>query len=198
MSQEINNVKQQFLNNAKKINREGIDELLAWLETTDFYEAPASTQYHHCLPQGLVVHAIETSMVADLIATTLKDNGIIAKDAISDESLLLTSLFFNVFKINTYKPDTRNTKVNGKWESVPYNKYNPEYVLGKSQKSLYYLQKFIKLTDEEAQAIYFANSFYDEKDKEIKDVLDVLKNNPLAYVLYQANLTVITILQKLK
>ena len=30
----------------KEIHREGADKLLAWLEKTDFFTAPASTRYH--------------------------------------------------------------------------------------------------------------------------------------------------------
>ena len=30
----------------KYIKRDGLEKVLAWLEQTDFYSAPASTQYH--------------------------------------------------------------------------------------------------------------------------------------------------------
>lgn len=37
--------KEKFIEMAKNITRPGIDEMMAWLETTDFYEAPASTKW---------------------------------------------------------------------------------------------------------------------------------------------------------
>lgn len=42
--------KEKFIEMAKNITRPGIDEMMAWLETTDFYDAPASTRFHgsHC------------------------------------------------------------------------------------------------------------------------------------------------------
>lgn len=40
------------------ITRPGADKLLAWLETTDFFEAPASTRFHLSRPGGLVEHSI--------------------------------------------------------------------------------------------------------------------------------------------
>ena len=38
--------KEQFIEMAKGITRPGIDQMMAWLETTDFYTAPASTRFH--------------------------------------------------------------------------------------------------------------------------------------------------------
>lgn len=38
--------KEKFIEMAKNITRPGIDEMMAWLETTDFYVAPASTKFH--------------------------------------------------------------------------------------------------------------------------------------------------------
>lgn len=39
-----------------QIHRPGAAELLEWLESTDFFEAPASTHYHGSYPGGLVEH----------------------------------------------------------------------------------------------------------------------------------------------
>ena len=40
------------------IRRKGITELLDYLETTDFFTAPASTKYHGAYPGGLVEHSL--------------------------------------------------------------------------------------------------------------------------------------------
>lgn len=45
--------KEKFIEMSKDITRPGIDRLMAWLETTDFYEAPASTRFHSAEPGGL-------------------------------------------------------------------------------------------------------------------------------------------------
>lgn len=39
-----------------QIHRPGAAELLEWLESTDFFEAPASTHYHGSYTGGLVEH----------------------------------------------------------------------------------------------------------------------------------------------
>lgn len=41
-----------------KIKRQGAKELLAWLEKTDFFTAPASTKYHGSIEEGLVMHSL--------------------------------------------------------------------------------------------------------------------------------------------
>lgn len=42
-----------------QIHRPGAAELLEWLESTDFFEAPASTHYHGSYPGGLVEHIVK-------------------------------------------------------------------------------------------------------------------------------------------
>ncbi len=40
------------------IKRPGATELLAWLETTDFFTAPASTRFHGNYEGGLCEHSV--------------------------------------------------------------------------------------------------------------------------------------------
>lgn len=39
------------------IKREGIDDLMAWLENSDFFSAPASTRFHGSETGGLCKHS---------------------------------------------------------------------------------------------------------------------------------------------
>ena len=48
------NYKEQYVYAYRNfIKRDGSESLLNWLMTTDFFEAPASTQYHGNFPGGL-------------------------------------------------------------------------------------------------------------------------------------------------
>ena len=58
--------KEKFIEMAKNITRPGIDEMMAWLETTDFYDAPASTNEMYTLSWLLHV-ADEAATVIDKI-----------------------------------------------------------------------------------------------------------------------------------
>lgn len=50
--------KAEFLNLLRSTNRDGIENLIEWLESTDFFTAPASTKYHGAYPGGLLQHSI--------------------------------------------------------------------------------------------------------------------------------------------
>ncbi|MBR7136056.1 MAG: hydrolase, partial [Clostridia bacterium] len=41
-----------------KVNRPGMDKLLAYIRKSDFYKAPASTKYHLCCEGGLLQHSL--------------------------------------------------------------------------------------------------------------------------------------------
>ena len=53
------NYKERFIQLVRdNVQREGVGALLDWLETTDFYTAPASGRYHCACPEGLVMHSL--------------------------------------------------------------------------------------------------------------------------------------------
>ena len=57
-------------------------------------------------------------------------------------------------KVNFYKEDVRNVKVDGVWTQVPYYSVEEQFVYGlHGGKSTYLAMKFIRLTDDEAVAI---------------------------------------------
>lgn len=60
--------KEKFIEMAKNITRPGIDEMMAWLETTDFYVAPASTKFHGAQAGGLCAHSITVAKGEPLCA----------------------------------------------------------------------------------------------------------------------------------
>ena len=47
-------MKEQFLELLRQVKREGIDELIDFIEKTDFFKAPASTRFHGDYEGGLV------------------------------------------------------------------------------------------------------------------------------------------------
>lgn len=48
--------KERFLELCAQIHRDGVSELMDWLERSDFYIAPASTRFHGNYPGGLLQH----------------------------------------------------------------------------------------------------------------------------------------------
>ena len=47
----------------QQIHRDGSEQLLNWLQTTDFFTAPASTRFHGACECGLVMHSLNVYRV---------------------------------------------------------------------------------------------------------------------------------------
>lgn len=132
------------------INREGANELRTWLLGTDFFEAPASTKYHEAYNGGLVEHSVH---VYEELMRLLKAYPEIP---VSAETAAIVSLLHDVCKANCYKTEYRNRKneITGQWEKYPIYTYKEDFCFGgHGSKSVYLIQKFMPLTDEEAVAI---------------------------------------------
>ena len=55
----MDNYHDQFVSiYTSRITRPGADRLLSWLETTDFFTAPASARYHGSYEGGLCEHSL--------------------------------------------------------------------------------------------------------------------------------------------
>ena len=52
-------MKEEFLNLLKSTNRENINELIDFINKTDFFDAPASTRFHGSREHGLVEHSLK-------------------------------------------------------------------------------------------------------------------------------------------
>lgn len=107
--------KEKFIEMAKNITRPGIDEMMAWLETTDFYVAPASTKFHGAQAGGLCAHSITVAKRLVEVAN------LYAPGKYSMDVLMTVSLFHDVCKVSTYSVDMRNSKNSaGKWEQFRF------------------------------------------------------------------------------
>ena len=140
-------VKDDFLKEATAIDRENAQKLLYYLDNeTDFFTAPASTQYHDSKEEGLVIHSLA---VFD-IAKELNDSFSLGIDT---ESVAICSLFHDVCKANFYVKEIRNKKIDGNWREVEVWGVKDQLPMGHGEKSVYLINKFMQLTDEEALAI---------------------------------------------
>ena len=52
-------MKEQFLELLRQVKREGMDQLIEFIEKTDFFTAPASTRFHGDYEGGLVEHSMK-------------------------------------------------------------------------------------------------------------------------------------------
>lgn len=141
--------KEEFLQIAtENIKRQGIEELLKWLSTTDFFTAPASSRFHSAEPGGLCFHSI--NVYKRLLALAINEWG---EENINKETIAIVALFHDVCKCCYYKMEMRNVKENGEWIQKPYYAIDDQLPYGHGEKSVYMINGYLRLTREEALAI---------------------------------------------
>lgn len=148
----VNEKKEKFIDLLKSTNREGMDNLLAWLEKTDFYIAPSSTMFHGNYKGGLLDHSLNVYEVAKRIYSDLHElnNNIV----IPEESIIIATLLHDICKVNQYviKQKWRKDK-NDKWEQYDTYVVEDKFPFGHGEKSAFMLANIIKLKASEALAI---------------------------------------------
>ena len=98
-------MKEEFLKLLRSIQREGIDQLIAFIESTDFFTAPASTRFHGDHAGGLLEHSMK---VYEILVQKVKNASI--KLDVSEDTLKIVALLHDICKVNFYKIDYRNAK----------------------------------------------------------------------------------------
>lgn len=166
----------------EKITREGSDRLLGWLATTDFFTAPASTKFHCACEFGLVQHSINVYQV-------MRERYFEEGD--SEETFALCGLLHDVCKAQFYKVSTRNVKNDetGAWEKKPYYSIEDAFPYGHGEKSVFLIERFVRLKPAEAVAIrWHMGSFDDAAKGGSFAVSNAYDRYPLAVKLHLADL----------
>lgn len=167
-------MKEECISLLKGINREGMDKLIEFLESSDFFEAPASTRYHGAWKGGLLEHSMK---VYEILKTKTEDS----------DSVKIVAILHDICKTNFYKTDYRNVKNNGVWEQVPYYTVDDTIPYGHGEKSVMMISEFIKLTSEEKYAIRWHMGF--TEPKELYGTIGMAyKKYPLALLMHEADL----------
>ena len=175
---------------ADTIERDGIENLLEWVEhETDFFTAPASTRYHGSYEGGLLEHSLN---VYDRLVWEMENTvGAGWQEIYSPESIAIVALFHDLCKIDRYVITEKWRKdENGDWEAYEAYEYNKEKAeMGHGAQSVFYLQKFLQLTELEAQAIFWHMGAYDISPyATLAACSETFKWNPLAFLTHRADM----------
>ena len=81
------------------------------------------------------------------------------------ESVAIIALLHDLCKVNFYKVDYRNVKVDGQWTQQPYYTIDDTLPYGHGEKSVYIISGFMRLTREEAMAINWHSGGFDDRVK---------------------------------
>lgn len=176
-------MKEQYLELLKTINRDGMDELIKFIEKTDFFIAPASTKFHGDYEGGLLEHSLK---VYEILKEKVKTAPV--EINVSEDTLKIVALLHDICKVNFYKVDYRNAKdAMGNWQKVPYYTIEDTIPYGHGEKSVMMLTEYIKLTSEEKYSIRWHMGF--SEPKELYNTLgQAFKKYPLALLLHEADL----------
>ena len=115
----------------KYIKRAGAEDLLAYLEKSDFFKAPASSRYHLSVPGGLCQHSVNVyEHLRDQYLHYLEKNpeftGLTPEQ---EETIAICGLLHDLCKISYYVPVKKSRKTgkllpNGKPEWEDYTGYD--------------------------------------------------------------------------
>ena len=160
-------MKEKFYEAVKNIKREGIGDLISWLESTDYFESPASTAYHQNYKGGLLEHSL--NVYENLVKLCEFFDAQYSK-----EEIAIVAIFHDLCKINTFEETSRGYKV------------KEQYVFGgHGSKSVYLIMKYMQLTDAEAAAINAHMGAWDNSN--YSNCARVYETNTLAWLLHVAD-----------
>ena len=176
-------MKERFLELLRSTNREGIEELIKFLESSDFFTAPASTRFHGDHEGGLLEHSLK---VYEILNEKLKHTPI--EMNIPDDTIKIAALLHDICKVNFYKVSYRNAKNElGVWEKVPYYTIEDTIPYGHGEKSVMMITEYMKLTVEEKYAIRWHMGLSEPKEQ-YTTIGNAFTRYPLALMLFEADL----------
>ena len=163
-------------------DRDGKEALRDWLlsDECDFFTAPASSRYHCACEGGLVIHSVS-------VFNTMMEKHF-DEETDSIESFAICALLHDLCKAQFYKVSTRNVKneQTGQWEKVPYYAIDDQFPYGHGEKSVFLIERKMRLKIEEAMAIrWHMGEFGDKNSNVISQAYD---KYPLAVKLHLADL----------
>ena len=133
------------------IERPGADDLLQWMCTHGFFEAPASMKHHGAEMGGRAKHSINVCSRLFALAGQEEKNRQAAK--YTRETLAIVALLHDLCKIDAYREAPE-----GEAKRYEITKHFPA---GHGEKSVILIMRFMHLTDEEILAIRWHMGQYD-------------------------------------
>lgn len=135
--------------------RPGIEDLVGWLEDeTDYFTAPASSRpdYHGCHEGGLAEHSANVYTVFE---QKVRQYCL----GVNDDEVVIASLLHDVCKVNQYRP---NVLKSGNVSAAKPYVIDDALPIGHGEKSIFLVNRHIKLTPAETLLIRWHMGPFDE------------------------------------
>lgn len=155
--------KELFESLLRSTEREGIKNVISFLNNTDFYTAPSSANYHSNYPGGLLDHSLLVYSTAIKYRQGILEMLPELAEKIPEESVIIAALLHDVCKVCFYQQTTKFKK-NSQGEWIQYLGYEikDQFPIGHGEKSVIMLQNFgLKLTPDEMLAIRYHMGSWD-------------------------------------
>ena len=135
--------------------RNGVNNVISFLETSDYFTAPSSMKYHSNYDGGLVDPALLVLSTGYRLLEMMKVMNPDIGSRVAADSLILTTLLHDICKCSFYKAaDKWRKDSSGRWESYKGYEIDDRFPIGHGEKSVIMLQKFgLDLNAEEMLAI---------------------------------------------
>lgn len=197
--------KKLFLDLVGSIERDGINELVAFLEKSDFFTAPASTRFHCSLPGGLALHSLNVYHMFEHKCKSEPFKSILGD--MPEDSRKIITLLHDVCKTYMYEIDYRNKKIysdtgskrdeKGRfdWAAVEYYTINDRVPYGHGEKSVMMIEGYIKLQPFERYAIRWHMGFSEPKEN-WNTLGTAIEKYPVILALHQSDLEATYLLEK--
>ena len=157
---------EKFKNYFEYIKRPGADKLLAWLEESGFFTAPASTKYHGAYAGGLVEHSnnVYRRLVCMAEEEDKKQGRTYPEYTV--DTIAVVALLHDVCKADAYKVEKRNQKQkDGSWKEIETYGYTNNFPIGHAEKSIIQIMRHSDLSEEEVLAIRWHMGAFDHSTK---------------------------------
>lgn len=172
--------------------REGIDDLIDYLNDAGFYTAPCSGGYHLATEGGLVQHSVNVLHVAEKISVALYGAKNLTKEI--KTSIQICALLHDIGKVGQFdKPNyVANTLKSGSVSGSKPFKTNPDLLYVDHEiRSIAIASMFIDLTEDEQFAILYHNGLYGNLKYAISG-----KETPLYMIIHWSDMWASRILEK--
>jgi hypothetical protein len=151
-----------------------LTEFNMFLDSIDYFNAPASTQYMGAYPGGLCEHALIVVHELGALCSAYYPG------RYTEEDIIKVALLKDIYKATMYETYMKNIKddTTGQWTTIPAYKTreaNTRVVYGNAGLSAYMqVKKYIELTDEQIEAIIYSSPQSFEPD-----IHEVMRAYPL-------------------
>ena len=154
---DIKECKEEFVEMLRSTGRDGVDDVIEYLEEAGFFTAPASAGHHLNVEGGLAIHSLNTAKAALAIWEGMKQLEPSLETGVKRDHIIIAALLHDVCKSDIYKRSVKKRKNKlGQWEDCEgYKVSYKNFPMGHGEKSLIMLlnNTSIYLYDDEMLAI---------------------------------------------